>query len=370
MPSSGRECEYSGDHGGFKTFYKRAMEDAIAIEAEDIRKTRTVYAGQLIQAVLRHTQADSEAQRVAEMLLDMFADSTMLEQAQYGYYPSAQFPTAVEAYIRIAKTVFHANVASVISSVIAETAVPALATKAALATNAMLQVTEAAWQNQGNQPAPPAPAASSGSGTGTGTAPVPAPVVPAVVALAHLLHKGRPVSASMAVLQLYMAALKALYGLATQVELREYSDLIRAGSQGQRTVQQFAQLVSSKGDTVRGMVVDLELDMLHKFIGGLNSEQHRQYAHAELDRHPVNLPPLTVEALALSVAGYEQRKAQEMHSKIHALTMGSGSAEEVQRLVQQHKQQQAGSAAGSSSQASTSASLLAPSKGQAGQNPF
>jgi hypothetical protein len=113
------------------------------------------------------------------------------------------------------------------------------------------------------------------------------------------------------------------------------------------------------------MVVDLDRDMLYKFIGGLNSELFRNYARAELDRQPLNQPNMSVQQLAVVVAAFQQRKAQEIQSKIHAASMGSCSTAELEQLAREQRQILA-DASGGSEGASSSAS--APSRGKWGQH--
>eukprot|EP00775_Hariotina_reticulata_P005639 gene5639-biopygen7440 len=167
----------------------------------------------------------------------------------------------------------------------------------------------------------------------------------------------------MAVAQLFMAALRALYGLATQAELIEYSSLITKGSQGERSIQQFAQHVLIKGEAVRGMVIDLDRDMLYKFMGGLKSDVFRGYAQEEVKRQPINQPAMSVRQLGLTLAAYEKRAVQELQSEMHAASLSGCEPARWQQLLDRQRQLLGNS---SSSSSDIDPATDAPSKGKYG----
>jgi hypothetical protein len=173
-------------------------------------------------SIHRHLEADSEPLRIAEQIQAYFAEAEIFEQAKAGLYVRQEFPAAANQLIAVNKTALGLEgVAQIIKEVLKESPVTALH-KAA----------EAAGRGQQDP--------------GQWNA------VEELEELEDLEYQGEPVSPAMAVAHLFLAALKALYGVASDTEkLVEFPWLAMQGSHGERSIAQFAQHCTSKWAAVK-----------------------------------------------------------------------------------------------------------------------
>jgi hypothetical protein len=69
--------------------------------------------------------------------------------------------------------------------------------------------------------------------------------------LEDLKYKGEPISPAMAVAHLFLAAFRALYGVAGHAEKHEFLRLAMQDSQGDRSIAQFGQHCTSKWAAIK-----------------------------------------------------------------------------------------------------------------------
>jgi hypothetical protein len=183
--------------------WKKVLEEMVHMELKSKKKLQ---AGTLLTVIHRHLEADSEPLRIAEQIHDYFNEADLFEQAGAGLYVRPEFPAEVNQLIAVHKTALGLEaVAQIIKDVLQESPVPAL-----------YQAAEAVYRVQSSLVDM-------------------AQIEDAGKELEDLKYKGEPISPAMAVAHLFLAALKALYGVASHAELKqEFLRLAMQGSQGDR----------------------------------------------------------------------------------------------------------------------------------------
>jgi hypothetical protein len=305
MASSSSTLEFNGAHKGWKAYHKKVLEEMVHMELKSKKK---LHAGTLLTVVHRHLEADSEPLRIAEQIQDHFDDAGLFEQAAVGLYISPEFPAEVSKLIAVHKTALGLEaVAQIISDVLQESPVPALHKAAeAVYRTPLSPVDMQQIQDAGQE-------------------------------LEDLQYKGGPVSPAMAVAHLFLAAFRALYGVAGHAEKQEFLRLAMQGSQGDRSIAQFGQHCTSKWAAIKVYLSEADRQLMFTFLKGLNDAELTAKGLDLVEKNPPGYPAITMLDMMNRLSAIEQMRAQHMQSQLQAATAGGVPTDELLQLLQQQQ---------------------------------
>eukprot|EP00775_Hariotina_reticulata_P006389 gene6389-6621_t len=359
MGSEAPCCNFDGNHDHWEDFQKVVM-DEINKAMRNSRKPLDV--GALLNIVFRHLKAASDALLTATNIRKDFAAALLFVQAKERLYPMAVLPPGTAGLIRISKTTLGYDVDTLIQQVLDDTPVPDLYRDAYAVGRA--QCADDRWpvklqwlqgMRQAAQMGPVLKPEEKADPEAAAEAEAYALDAARVVAAEaeDLDYMGEAVSPALAVTHLFMAALRALFGIAGMAEKNAFLRMGRQGQQNSRSFAQFAAYCHSKWQAVKFLLPNAEHQLMHVFLTGLDEEASTSYARQQMSNVLPGQPAIELVDMVNRLQSNLQAKLLEHNAALLSATAGGADIHELQQLTQQGQKLMGGGKASSSSSLSS-----------------
>jgi hypothetical protein len=106
------------------------------------------------------------------------------------------------------------------------------------------------------------------------------------------------------------------------------------GSQGDRSIAQFAQHCSCKWVAIKVYLSEADRQLMFTFLKGLNDPELTAKGLDLMEKNPPGYPAITLLDMMNRLSAIEQMRAQHMQSQLQAATAGGVPTDELLQLLQ------------------------------------